>query len=155
MKKKRKKKVEIIPRGETVLAEGTLGRADRGCDAFVEVFRRHDAWPSRARDQWISGTSAALRHHADLLVHAFDALVTARGAAAKRTFDDRLLDYVAQVDAVSTFSRDLRRALERLVERRQGPEGVVEAKMRTITSSMIGMGIDTTEKGSARRGKSR
>ena len=56
-----------------------------------------------------------LRHHAALLVEAFDALVTPRGAAAKRTFDERLLDYASQVDAVSTFGRDLNPALERLL----------------------------------------
>jgi hypothetical protein len=150
-----KKKVEIIPKGETDLAKGTLGRASRDCDAFIEVFKKYDAWPHRARDQWISGTSAALRHHAALLVQAFDALVAPRQAASKRTFDERLLDYAAQVDAVDTFGRNLNRALQRLLERRQGPEGVVELKLRGITSSMTGMGIDTSDQSSARGAKKR
>lgn len=136
-----KKKIEIIPRGETSLADGTTGRAERFTRDFVSAFQRHDAWPSRARDQWISGTSAAVRHHVDLLAAAMDAIVATKGEAARRTFDDRYIDFVAQLDALTTFSRGLQRKLERLLEARAGVEAVVEAKLRAVSSSMVGMGV--------------
>jgi hypothetical protein len=131
----------VAPRGESALADGTMGRADRFAREFAHAFQRHSAWPRRRNEQWIGASSGVLRHHVDLLAKALDAIVGRRTVRAGRTFEERFVDLVAQLGMVKVTSRSLHRKLERMLEQRVGVEGSAEAILRGVSSSMIGMGV--------------
>jgi len=139
------KKVGIMIHGASPLAKNTRGRALRIADRVNQNLKRYDALPKRGNDLSLVGDLAVLELHALQLsraIRAFAARPTSKQGL--RTFEERLLDLQAQLDNVWSICRHVRNPLRRLVAARCGPEGMAEALLRGISTSMEGVGIDTS-----------
>ena len=133
-------KVGVLIRGDASISRGTTGRARTYANRVERMLKENDALPARKSQRWIIGSLGSLDHHVFLLSKAMRAFVAPnrRGSA---TFEHRLLDLVSQVQVVSRFSRPLARSLNRMLEKRCGPEGEVEALLRgaaTLLESLTG-----------------
>ncbi len=133
-------KIGIVIRGDASISRGVTGRARAYATRVERTLKANGAYPARKSQRWIIGSLGALDHHVVLLSKALRAFVapSRRGSA---TFEHRLLDLVSQAQVVSRFSGPVARSLNRMLERRCGPEGEVEALLRgatTLVESLTG-----------------
>jgi hypothetical protein len=134
------KKIGVVIRGDTSISRGVSGLARAYAKRVERMLKANGALPTHKSQRWIIGSLGALDHHVVLLNRALRAFVSPnrRGSA---TFEHRLLDLASQVQVVSRFSTPLARSLNRMVEKRCGAEGEVEALLRgaaTMLESLTG-----------------
>ena len=125
-------------RADRSLAVGAAGRALRFAERVERTLRANGAGRYRRSQQQISASLGALDHHVALLGKALERFIQSPSRQT-HTFEHRLLDLVAQMEAVRRFSSELIRPMKGMVRARCGTPGVIEAFARAAATWVEGI----------------